>query len=169
MKKNSLVRVTFKTGVVVEGILDSFSEKELWLTANNSNIKLVIFKPEDNILMMKIVEPEKEETRQAFEEQQTNNEQFVFEEPEHEPEVHAQKMRSSIDVNKATENLKPKVSTFNQKMKSAFAKKVDEISSDRKEITKQIKKSIQQEISDSYSKEAYGASSIPIRAVQKTR
>lgn len=54
LTKDTQVKVYFKTGAVVEGIVLEWSEREAVLRALTGNNKLVIYRPNLNVMMVKI-------------------------------------------------------------------------------------------------------------------
>lgn len=56
IKENMLVKVFFKTGIITEGVVVFWKDKQACLRSVESNNKLLIYKPFKNVMMVKILE-----------------------------------------------------------------------------------------------------------------
>ena len=134
--KNSLVKVYLKDGPVVEGIVIAWNDQKGLLQAPGNQNRLIIYKPIENVIMVKLSYPEIEEQEEETEEPPPEEELEIVSVAKSKSE-RSWTVSPPIDKTSLDDSSLPK--NFKERTKRIVDLRLSQGSRERKEISQSIR------------------------------
>lgn len=135
--KNSLVKVYLKDGPVVEGIVIAWNDQKGLLQAPGNQNRLIIYKPIENVMMVKLSYPEIEEEDEIEESPPEEEEKLEIESIAKSKSERSWVVNPPIDKTSSDEVALPK--NFKERTKKIVDLRLSQGSKERKEISQSMR------------------------------
>lgn len=135
--KNSLVKVYLKDGPVVEGIVIAWNDQKGLLQAPGNQNRLIIYKPVENVIMVKLSYPEPEEQEEDEIEDSHPEEPLEISSVAQSQSERSWTVKPPLDKTSISDVALPK--NFKERTKKLVDLRLSQSSKERKEISESMR------------------------------
>lgn len=136
--KDSFVKVYFKNGTIIEGIVLTWNDRKGLLCSSGNQSRMIVYNPAENVMMIKICSPEEE----------SNQTEPSLSEPEVESEEYDQPIAKAAtpdeleDSVELEEEIEVNVSSIADRTKKMVKYRLSQASQDKKYVADTLKRGV---------------------------